>query len=341
MRGYKFGLLAACALVCMTLVGSASAQYWFQSGVRGSNDAAQNTGAGISMQTVYQPAVNGSLGYWIGEDLSNGAFLQVGYEITNSSGYYPSECNVQGCDGNVYLTAGNPTWFWEYFPSGYVGSSFLGGIGPDSSAGTNNSFHTYSFRSNGGSVWSFYFDNTTLGSVDLGALTSGPNPPSAFGEYAETNTNGYQMQAVAFKNMTFYQNGKSYLVPQGFSYIGYGKGSEEGLPNLYGVQETGNRTDYFQVGSGLSLASQTTLWTLGYSLHIGSQYGNLTGGGNYKAYSKVDIFAPSHVNVSNGTREAFVGWRGSGSGSYTGNATMASVQMYGNVTETAVWQKQY
>ncbi|MDE1868592.1 MAG: hypothetical protein KGH60_01345 [Candidatus Micrarchaeota archaeon] len=322
-------------------MGSASAQYWFQSGVRASNDAAQNNGAGVAIQTVYQSATNGSLGYWVGEDLSNGAFLQAGYEITNATGYYPSECDVQGCTGSVYLTAGKPTWFWEYFPSGYTGSSFLGGIGPDGSAGINNTFHTYSFRSNGGTAWSFYFDNTTLGTVDLGATGSGPNPPSAFGEYAQTNTNTYPMQVVAFKNMTFYQNGRSYLVPQGYSYIGYGKGSEEILPNRYGVQEYGNRTDYFQVGTGLALAGQTTLWTLGYNLNVVSAYGNLTSNGNYKAYSRASLSAPSYINITNGTRESFAGWRGSGTGSYTGNLTTAPVQMYGNITETAVWQRQY
>lgn len=342
MRGYRLGLLACSIAIFMALMGSASAQYWFQSGVRGSNNAAQNDGAGITIQTVDQQATNGSLGFWVGEDLSNGAFLQAGYEIPNASGYYPSACNLQGCSGDTYLTEGRPTWFWEYFPGDGQGSdSFLGGIGPDGSAGINGSFHTYSFESTGSNTWTFYFDNSSIGSIQLGALASGPNPPTAFGEYAQTNTNEYPMRPVTFKNMTFYMGSKQLLVPQGYSYIGYGKGSEEQLQNTYGVQEVGDRANYFQVGSGLSLASQSTLWSFGYSLNIASAYGNLTGAGNYNAYAMAGVAAPDYVNVSSGVREKFVGWRGSGDGSYTGNMTDADVQLFGNITETAVWQRQY
>jgi hypothetical protein len=247
MRRYNLIIYTTFAMVAvLMLANTASAQYWFQSGVRGSNNAGFNNGAGISIQTISQSAVNGSLGFWIGEDLSNGAFIQVGYEITNSTGYYSSSCI--NSTKSVYLQAGVPTWFWEYFGAGSNNNSFCGGIGPNGSAGPNGQFNTYTFKANG-NVWDAYFNNQLIGSVNLGTGNSGPNPPSAFAEYADTNTDTYPLKNVTFKNMLFYINNISRLVPEGYATVSYGKGSLTALKNTYGVKEVGDFVNYFEVGS--------------------------------------------------------------------------------------------
>ncbi|MFI5412670.1 MAG: hypothetical protein ACHQX1_02155, partial [Candidatus Micrarchaeales archaeon] len=77
-----------------------SAQYWFQSGVQGDYRTSYNNGGSVAIQTIApQQAVYGSLAYWIGETLSNGAFIQIGYQIPNESGYLPSNCSPSGCTG--------------------------------------------------------------------------------------------------------------------------------------------------------------------------------------------------------------------------------------------------
>ncbi len=338
----KYNLLGYTTIAIMTallLAGTASAQYWFQSGARGSNDAGFNNGAGVSIQTIYQNATNGSLGFWVGESLPNGAFIQVGYEIANATGYYSSSCTNMTKD--VFLDAGTPTWFWEYFASGSNNNTFCGGIGADGSAGKPGSFNNYSFRSNG-NVWDAYFNNLQIGSVNLGASNSGPNPPSAFAEYADTNTNKYPLKNVTFKNMMFYIGNNSRLVPQGYSTVSYGKGSLNVLSNPYGVKEVGNFANYFVVGSSIpAYQSPVTLWKVGYSLSVVSGYGNLTKSNNYIAYSSVPLTSPQVINVSNGVREYFEGWVGKGANSYSGNSTTTSVTLYNNVTETAIWQTQY
>jgi hypothetical protein len=182
MKRYNYIMLIAA--LSLTLVSITSAQYWFQTGVRGSNSAAFNYGASVSIQTIYQNISEGSFGYWVGEDLSNGAFLQIGYEIQNSSGDYPSYCSPStNCSNYTFIKAGVPTYFWEYFPAGYSGSQFYGGIGQNGSAGANGTFNTYSFKSIG-DTWYFYFNNELIGSAYLGASSSGANPPVAFGEDA-------------------------------------------------------------------------------------------------------------------------------------------------------------
>jgi hypothetical protein len=327
-------------LVALVMVRLACAQYWLQSGVSGSGDSANNYGASVSIQSIYQNITDGSLGFWVGENLENDAFVQVGYEIVNQSAEYPTSCTPSGCTGETHITAGVPTWFWEYFPPGSAENAFYGGVGGDGSAGANGTFNTYAFQS-AGSSWNFYFNNEKIGSVDLGTSGSGQNSPSAMAEVADTNTNMFVMKVVKFKNLEFY-NGNSYmLLPSAYSQISYGSGSDTAMPNMYGVQEINHAIDYFEVGSGLPTHDGSLMWQFGYTLEIVSPYGNLPGSGNYSAYVPVSISAPLIINLSNSTREVFVGWKGQGAGSYSGNESNATVMMDSNIEETALWQRQY
>jgi hypothetical protein len=324
--------------VFLLLGNIASAQYWFQTGVRGSNGAAFNNGASVAIQTIYQNATDGSLGFWVGEDLANGAFIQTGYEITNASGYYSTSCGSNSTK-SVFIKAGVPTWFWEYFLPNTDNSSFCGGIGENGSVGLNGSFNTYAFKSIG-NVWKAYFNNQVIGSINLGTSNSGPNPPSAFAEYAETDTNKLLISTVKFRNLLFYIGNTSKIVPQAFSVVGYGTGSLDSLPNPYGVKEFENYTDYFEVGSGV-VTKSGDMWQIGYAVKTYSIYGNATGSGNYTAYSIVPIGVPQYVNVSKGVRESFDGWTGTGTGSYTGNSPSSYITLNSNITEVALWTRQY
>ncbi len=347
MTGFREGGARAAVLMAAVLLfaafGSAHAQYWFQTGARGSTQTAQNSGGSVQIETVYQPsyAQDGSLGFWVGESLSNGAFVQTGYEIPNVSGMYPTNCTQSGCTGNTYISAGTPVWFWEYFPADYTGNSFYGSIGGNDSAGAYGKFNTYSFNYSNG-MWDFYFNGNMTGSVNLGAQDSDANPITAFAEYANVNTNTLPMAIVSFRNLSYY-TGESYrLVQKGYSYVGYGSGSETALKNPYGIQEVMPYTNYFEIGSGLQTpANFTELWAIGYRLDIRSQYGNLNSSVNYSAYSQVRLSAPYAINVSNGVRRAFSGWVGTGSGSYTGPSTNITITMDGSINETAEWTTQY
>jgi hypothetical protein len=341
MRGFNWiKILLFASLVMLAAANCAGAQYWFQSGVVGSGRSNFNNGTSASIQTIWQNVSNGSFGFWVGENLENDAFVQVGYQVINESGYYPEACGPSGCNGSVLLTAGEPAWFWEYFPANYNGGNFYGGIGSDGSAGANGTFNNYSFRSNG-DVWTAYFNNQSIGSVNLNAPGSGVNTPTAVGELAGTDTNTQPMKKVVFRNLKFYSGSNSSLVPTGIGYVSYGKSSSTTLINLYGVEEVGNKVNYFEVGSGLPQNNRDVLWNMGYQLSVVSEYGNLSDVENYSAYSTTLLHAPMVVSISNGTRAIFLGWKGSGAGSYTGSRSSASVEMYSNIVETAMWKVQY
>ncbi len=336
MRGYSFIILL---LIALPLV--ANAQYWFQYGARAGTSAYYNTGAKVTIQTVLnQSPKTGSEAFWVGENLNNGAFLQVGYLVTNESGAYPSSCTVSGCSQKVYLKAGSPEWFYEYFNSG-SGIAFLGSIGPNDSAGNNNSTHTYGFYSSG-DVWYFFMDNTTLGSANLGSDNSGMNAPVAFAEVANTTNADNFVIPVAFSNLSSMQGGSYLPVPSGYSYIGYGVGSASSTPNPYGVAEVDNRVNYFIAGSGLLQPSNNQqLWKLGFNLDIQSEYGNISGSSQYLAYHNVMLSAPSVLYLSDNSRVAFEQWEGQGVGAYSGTSSVHNITIYSNITEVADWSLQY
>ncbi len=348
MRGHelRFVFLCTALLIAQAAMAGAASTYWFQTGVRGGSATYGNSGASALIQTVVpQNNTIGSFGFWVGETLSNGAFVQVGYVIPNATAEYPSGCvpnprnNTPVCATHVSLTAGQPVWFWEFFPHN-VTSGFFGGYGPDGVLGSNGTFNNYSFRSYG-DTWYFYFNGNVIGSADMNASTSGGNPPIAVAEYADTSTNSTLMAPVGFKNLAFTTGGGYDLVPSGYSVLGYGTGSAESLKNRYGLKEVGNYADYFRAGSGLPLPTNgTRLWTIGYTLNIVSPYG-LSSSSNYEAYTIVNLTAPTSMNISPGERVVLKGWRGVGGGAYTGNDTSHLLSIYDNITEYPVWQQEY
>ena len=341
MKIFSYPALIIVILSLAFLENPASAQYWFQSGVFGSKATEYNYGGSVQIETVTQVTpIKGSLGFWTGETLQNGAFIQIGYMIPNETGLYPNDCTISGCSSNRYLTKGTPTWFYEYFPKGYSGS-FLGAFGPNGAAGSNGQFNTYSFNSSGNGIWNFYFNGNKIGSVNLGTSQSGSNELTGIGEYSNAENNTYNMSPVIFKNLSFY-NGKQYLqVTKGLSYVGYGTGSDSSIRNNYGVSEVDNIIDEFEVGSGINVPSNgTTLWNLGFHLNIISKYGN-SSSSMYNAYSTVNISEPKYYYINGTVREVFIRWLGEGFGSYSGNSRVAQVEIGSNISETAEFQRQY
>ncbi len=337
----KFNFFTLCILFSLpALAGFANAQYWFQSGAVAGTTTSYNNGASVSIQTLTgQNIGNGALAFWVGETLSNGAFLQVGYIIENQTGTYPTDCSPT-CSSTELLNAGDAEWFYEYFPVGQ-NNTFYGSIGPDGSAGANGTIHTYSFFSEG-DTWYFFVDGKQVGSADLNASSSGRNVPTATEELANTNTAGQKIKPVVFSNLSEYKNGKFIPVLSGYAFVGYGSGSDKSLSNPYGVEEIGNRANYFEAGSGIPATNNgKQLWTLNYMLTTSSQYGNLSTTANYNAYSQIKISEPSTVYINGTSRAVFKGWSGTGAGSYTGNSNTAYVTMNSNITETAMWQLQY
>jgi hypothetical protein len=338
----RYEIIFAFALLAFTAAtATANAQYWFQSGARAVGNSDHNNGASVQIQTITpQSIVKGAMAFWVGETLSNGAFVQVGYTISNQTGNLSTDCTPSGCSGTTFIKAGDAEWFYEYFPPGN-NDTFYGSTGPDGSAGLNGTFHTYSFYSLANN-WYFMFDNKTLATINLGVSDSGPYTPTAIAEVANTTDASTHMIPVTFANLSAYKYDAFMPVQSGFGIINYGTGSLTNIKNPYGVQEIGTRTNYFQVGSGIPTTNNNTkLWTLGYRLTVMSLYGNLSSRNTYVAYTPQTIYAPQYINFTPDSRAAFTGWTGSGLGYYNGTQNRVTLLMTANITEKANWQVQY
>ena len=335
-------LLLAIALIALLPMASAQA-YWFQSGAATGSVAEFNNGSSVAIETVAQNNItSGSPAFWVGETLNNGAFVQFGYMIAPVTESYPSLCTTSlGCTSYEDINAGQAEWFYEYFPINYYRSNFFGGVGPSGSAGAQGTFNNYSFRS-AGTTWNFLFNGKVVGSVDLGAASSGPNSPVAFLELANATNATSVISPVIMSNLSYYSGSSLIQAPSAHSYVGYGVGSAQGVQNPYGVQEIDGRVNYFKVGSGIPLlANGTQLWSLGYYLTIKSQYAGIASRQEDTAYSKIALQAPRIFYLNSTARAVFAGWQGSGVGSYSGFLNSTTIEMNSNITETAVWQLQY
>jgi len=260
----KIAIAAFSVLLIVLLIkmfaGNIFAPYWFQFGAKSGSSSSFNNGAKVEIQTIVPQNItnNGLLAFWVGETLSNGAFLQVGYEIESKTGYYSAVCNESGCTNAEKIKASDAEWFYEYYTSNAQGKYF-GAIGPDGSAGANGTFNTYGFYS-AGDTWYFTFDGQIIGNINLETNNSGINIPEAVGELAGVNTNNVYIKDVIFSNLYIYKNGNWLPVSSGYAYINYGTGSKKILRNPYGVEELNDKMNYFIVGSGLPQFNGEQLW---------------------------------------------------------------------------------
>ncbi len=235
---------------------SAGDPYWYQTGAMGSSSSYNYVAASVMIRTVYDQVNKDAHSYWVGGFIANGAFVQVGFLNEVSTTNQPYCC----------------AWFYEYF---YPSSSPppLNGccppvIGRESSVGPIGSWHNYTLASNNGGTWSFFVDGRNVGTtLDLGgtaAGNSGSNAPAAIAEVAQASSNTDIIGPGEFKNLSFRTAGNGWLqVPQGNSFIWYGKGSFANgppPPNPYGAREAEGINNDFLAGSyvpALNAPSQT------------------------------------------------------------------------------------
>ncbi len=339
MKGYS---VAVASVLLLASISAVAGEYWFQFGAVGGSNTEYNHGVSADIETsITHNITSGSISFWVGETLSNGAFLQFGYLEPNESGKYPMLCTLSGCSNYEYSNASQAEWFYEYFPYNYSGGQFLGAIGPTASAGTNGTFNNYALYSSG-DTWDIMFNGNVIGSLNMHASTSGINAPIAFGEIANSSGSPVYINNAIFKNFDIYESDQFLPVSEAYSFIGYGVGSKKGIRDPYGVMEVGNRINYFAAGSGLPQPpNYTQLWGFGYIIRTISEYGNVSKAAEYSAYTKVPISVPPIIYLSNDTRVIFKDWIGSGIGSYTGNSNSITVSLESNITEKAEWLLQY
>ena len=151
-------------MLTVTVISAAQVYAWntLQVGVRGDQSSKGSSGASVAIRTHIYQAREGELDYfWVGTDLTNGAFIQFGYSLQPGNYCLKGEA-ISGdsiCLGTWdNISFSDARWQWQYWPNKYW-IDYYWGIGHGNSVGTNGTWHTYSIVPNAkGTGWSFQLD---------------------------------------------------------------------------------------------------------------------------------------------------------------------------------------
>jgi hypothetical protein len=147
----------------------------FKVGAWGDDASRNNRGVGVRIETLTYDSAEDSFSYfWVGDDLSNGAFIQFGYAL--EPGVHcvrgeVSEGTLRCAGSSESIGSSDARWEWQYWPD-LSKDDFYFGIGASESAGLNATFHKYTITVNLLNTWSFRLDNETV------AQTAFPANPS-------------------------------------------------------------------------------------------------------------------------------------------------------------------
>ncbi|MGA2791503.1 MAG: zinc ribbon domain-containing protein [Candidatus Bathyarchaeia archaeon] len=281
-------------------VGVVNGLYWFQVGVSGESDFGYGdqfgipiTGASVDIRILSpQPTLHydSELSYWVGINLPNDAFIQVGYEV------------------DPQVNAARTSWFWEYFLPGTAAEATGGFLGKTGDViGPNGTWVTFSLTSSG-TVWSAFVNQEEVGSIDLKVSNSGTNGPYAIAEVAKVREAGNVLGPVEFRNLQYRDTSSEWHTANtGVSNCCYGVTSdtfEGSYP--YGVEGIPGENNHWLAGSGLpTRADGEYIWPW-YHVSVLSPYGAVAGSGFYVLGSSVRL-AVANVNLSSNTRMSLAG----------------------------------
>jgi hypothetical protein len=303
--------------------------YWFQVGAWAASDKGYGdefgqpvTGASVEIRTLEEKSskIDTDRSYWVGIDLPNDAFIQVGYV---SSPQYSS---------------GHPSWFWEYFLPGTADEGtggFLGGYGPVT--GANGTWVKFSLTSSG-TVWHAFVNDREAGKVDLNVADSGLAGPYASAEVAQTHWTDIVLGPVEFRNLEYRDKSNEWhKATAAVSLCCYSAGSDAAPDSVtypYGVSGIPGENNHWLAGTGLTYRIEGRYLWPWYHVDLESQIGAVSGSGWYVKNSQITPEAPEDVSAGDGARFHLNGWT-------DGRRVASFFTAEQNMTLSAVYVSQY
>jgi hypothetical protein len=299
-----------------------SDRYWFLTGASYSfsgigEDKAQGVSALILTvvpQQFLDQDENSSYFYWVGATLTDGSFLQFGYEIHRGSlsTHCEQPMDLVGCVGSHSTDTSKWQWFWQFWPDQlsfqmlsqapgtWDPSLFLdAGWGSPRPSSDNGTWNTYSIVPVLG-AWSFRINGQEVDRLDELAISPHGEEIARVDAYAENSyatTNGNPMSPVKFRDLrycpqdcTTYPESSWPLVKQGKVHRTYARGSATGLANPYAFVPEYGRNASFTVGMITEKgADDGSLAWPQYRISVSSPYGAVSGSGWYPGGSSINI----------------------------------------------------
>ena len=348
------GLLIPILLNAILLASSpVQTQTTFRIGAWGDDASRGNLGVKVQIETRTYNATRNTLNYfWVGDDLSDGAFIQFGYSLEPGRHCLlgSSISGIFTCDGSYEsIMNSDARWQWQYWPV-LSKSDFYFGIGPSGSAGQNATFHEYAVSLSSSSTWSFTFDGRTVMQTTFSGSPS-VDPALVVAEGSAGNVS-QPLGPVRFDGLAYFKSAHWKEVDSliAASYCGM---SVSCVANQYGAIAVG--ADSLLAGSGIPRSPDSTLlWTsqqesLVVQVHPGVQFfvtsilGTQAYDGSAVVVVPKGMFAYISLPDTDSTTPGVLGWFGAQDrfqewvGSVDSRNVTVMVLANSNGTITAVW----
>ena len=351
------GWLYAILLVNLILIASPLPQTetTFKVGAWGDDASRDNLGVQAQIQTHAYDSLPGTLNYfWVGDDLSDGSFIQFGYSLEPGT-YCLKGTSLGGkftCSGSTELIQNEDArWQWQYWPNRFK-SDYYYEIGPSGSAGTNGTWHVYTIAPNLSNSWSFMFDGKSVSNSSF-PVSQSTDPAFIVAEGSANPNASTTLGPVKYSQLSYF-NGASWNSVDSLVALSYCGVSVACFANSYGAKAIG--PNLLLAGSNVPKSPDgSLLWTSEYvSLDIevnsGAQFfvTSVLGTDEYRGNAQIDIprgmFA--YVAVSDtvtstpgvlgliGGQDRFQEW----SGDVSSKNLTVQVLMDSNKTITANWE---
>jgi hypothetical protein len=283
--------------------------YWFQVGVSAASALGWResygrpvTGASVEIRILDNQPIrhpDTDLSYWVGLDLPNDAFIQVGYEV------------------NPSINRGKPTWFWEYFPPGTAREGSVRFLGKSGSiVAANGTWVKFAIASEG-TTWSAYVNSMFVGSTDLKVKDSGSNGPYASAEVAGTRETDNILGPVEFRNLSYRDTSSAWHpADAAVSLCCYSVRSDMLPTNTqypYGVAGIPGENNHWLAGSSLPIEERGKYIWPWYKVTVSSRFNSTTSAEWFVKGSTVQPSAVNLVPVNKAERYALTGWSANGS----------------------------
>jgi len=235
-----------------------------------------NFGVRVNIETHTYNMTPDSLQYfWVGDDLSNGAFIQFGYALE------PGIDCLQGTVTSGILTCqensepianSDARWQWQYWPNSSK-PNFYFEIGPRGSGGANATSQEYTILPSPSGTWDFTINGTTVAETNF-PVSPSTEPALIIAEGTIANESS-PLGPVRFSGLSYF-DGQEWKSVDSLIAVTYCDLIATCVANQYGVTSTG--TDSIVVGSGATRApNDTLLWslaeeTLQVQVHPGLQF---------------------------------------------------------------------
>ncbi|HUK51636.1 MAG TPA: hypothetical protein VLV18_11410, partial [Terriglobales bacterium] len=272
-----------------------------QVGAWGDDASRNNLGVKTMILTHTYDAFPDTLDYfWVGDYLNNGAFIQFGYSLQIGTTCL-SGADIRGqvdCLGSTEIIFGSDArWEWQYWPN-RQSSDFYFQIGPEGSAGVNDTWHEYGIDIGPSRTYEFLLDGQVVADSNFTGSRSS-NPVLAIAERSPATSNdSYPLGPVAFRGLAYF-DGNSWRESDDLVTIdNCGTGTSCPI-DTYGSSSLGENS--FVTGSNIMGPTDgTLLWARSYvpldvNVHPGARFYITSVSGTNAYNSSANVYLPKNM----------------------------------------------